>query len=93
MNETSHNQLVKALREVLIDTSAESPLLIKRVPFICSDIKDIKLSMDAMSTKMESLTEIYVTKEAFYPVRIIAYGLIAICMTSLVGAIIYSIIK
>lgn len=37
-----HESLVNALREVLIDDTAEGPLLIKRIPFICSDIKDIK---------------------------------------------------
>lgn len=38
-----HETLVKALREVLVDgESEERPMLIKRIPFICKDIIDIK---------------------------------------------------
>lgn len=37
-----HKQLVSALKEALRDDSEMSPLLIKRVPFICVDIKNIK---------------------------------------------------
>lgn len=34
---TDHDQLISALREVLNDGGG-SPLLIKRIPFICQDI-------------------------------------------------------
>jgi hypothetical protein len=38
-----HETLVKALREVLVDgESEERPMLIKRIPFICKDILDMK---------------------------------------------------
>lgn len=37
----SHSSLVSALREVLTDESG-SPMLIKRIPFICTDILWIK---------------------------------------------------
>lgn len=40
-NGNTHSQLVSALREVLTDTDG-SPMLIKRIPFICNDIRDIK---------------------------------------------------
>lgn len=38
-----HETLVNALREVLVDgESEERPMLIKRIPFICKDIIDMK---------------------------------------------------
>lgn len=38
-----HDQLVAALKEVLSDAETDgSPLLIKRIPFICQDIRSIK---------------------------------------------------
>lgn len=38
-----HTQLVGALREVLVDDDSDSlPMRLKRIPFICTDIKDIK---------------------------------------------------
>lgn len=38
-----HDQLVAALKEVLSDAETDgSPLLIKRIPFICQDINSIK---------------------------------------------------
>ena len=40
-----HEKLVSALKEVLRDNSADAPLLIKRIPFICNDIKDIRNDM------------------------------------------------
>jgi hypothetical protein len=41
-----HGALIKALREVLVDgENEERPMLIKRIPFICNDIRDIKSDM------------------------------------------------
>lgn len=47
MEEKQHNDLVAALREVLTDAE-DGPLLIKRVPFICQDIKEINEKLDAL---------------------------------------------
>lgn len=43
----AHISLVNAFREVLTDEGG-SPLLIKRIPFICTDIGEIKKSQDKM---------------------------------------------
>lgn len=40
-----HAQLVRALKEALITDPETSPLLIKRIPFICQDIREIKTNM------------------------------------------------
>lgn len=37
-----HNELVAALKEALAADTVDAPLLIKRIPFICEDIKQIK---------------------------------------------------
>lgn len=43
-----HTSLVGALREVLSDDNG-SPLLIKRIPFICTDIAAINKKQDKMT--------------------------------------------
>lgn len=46
MEKDLHGQFVAALKEVLSDAETDgSPLLIKRIPFICNDIRDIKSDM------------------------------------------------
>ena len=42
----AHDELVQALREVLTEgEQSEKAMLIKRIPFICNDIRDIKNSL------------------------------------------------
>ncbi len=41
---TMHSVVINALKEVLSDENG-SPLLVKRIPFICNDIRDIKNDM------------------------------------------------
>lgn len=42
-----HDSIVKAFREVFRDGSDDAaPILIKRVPFICEDIRTIKLKIN-----------------------------------------------
>jgi len=43
--EETHKALVVALREALHDDTEEGSILIKRIPVICNDIRDIKNDM------------------------------------------------
>jgi len=44
MNE--HEKMVQALREVLTEgEQSEKAMLIKRIPFICNDIRDINVNL------------------------------------------------
>lgn len=74
--ETEHQQLVTALKEVLMDSEYDgSPLLIRRIPFICKDIQGINLSLEKINTKLDSL-ESYpiVTKLVFGAAGLILLG-------------------
>jgi len=37
--------MVEALKKALNDENPQTPLLVKRIPFICQDIRDIKSNM------------------------------------------------
>ena len=42
---------------------------------------------------MDRFEEIYVTHQEFAPVKVIAYGLVTLCMTGIVGAILAMVLK
>jgi hypothetical protein len=49
-----HSVVTNALKEVLSDETG-SPLLIKRIPFICNDIRDIKKSQTDQGSDMNQI--------------------------------------
>ncbi len=97
IKKTDHDKLVDALRAVLIDDSSDSPLLIKRVPFICNEIKAINEGLKEMNKGFEridkKLDEKFVTKESFWPVKTLVFGMVGIILTGVVMALMVMIIK
>lgn len=85
-----HQQLVAALREVLRDDSVDAPLLIKRVPFICEDIKGINKAIGDINDKLDNK---FVSKESFLPVKTLVYGFVGLMLTGLMVAIIGMVLK
>lgn len=49
--------------------------------------------MEVMSTKIDNLAGNFVTQAEFWPVKTLVYGCTALMLTSLVGAIIYLVLK
>jgi hypothetical protein len=59
---------------------------VTRVPLICQSIVGI-------SQKLESIEENMVTKEVFWPVKVLVYGFVGLSMTAIVGALFALVIK
>ena len=78
------------MRDVLRDDSTESPLLIKRVPFICLDIKNIHTEIQKINEKLD---EKFVNQDQFWPVKSLVYGLVGILGVGVIGAILAMILK
>lgn len=55
---------------------------VTRIPLICQSIKNI-------DTKLEQL----VTKEAFWPVKTLVYGITALMLSGIVGALLMLVIR
>ena len=83
--------LSNALREVF-DMHKESGRFIdiSRIPLICKSIIHMHENIKDINNKLDSK---FVTAEAFWPVRAIAYGLVGIIMVSVVGALLMLIMK
>lgn len=62
---------------------------VSRVPLICQSIVGLDKKMGEIQT---SLDEKYVTKEQFWPVKIVVFGAVAIMLTAILGAIILLVI-
>lgn len=83
--------LSTALKEVF-DMHKESGRFIdiSRIPLICKAIIDMHENIKGINIKLDNK---FVTAEAFWPVRAIAYGLVGIIMVSVVGALLMLIMK
>mgnify|MGYP001584274005 FL=1 len=83
--------LSNALREVF-DAHKESGRFVdvSRVPLLCKSIIDMQGNIKDIINKLDTK---FVTSEAFWPVRAIAYGLVGIIMVSVVGALLMLIMK
>lgn len=53
----------------------------------------IREELNKISVKLDTMTEIFVTKEEFAPVKKLVYGLVGIVLTSVVVAVLALIIK
>lgn len=47
----------------------------------------------AMQKSLDAFEKIYVTHQEFVPVKVIAYGLVGLCMTGIIGALLAIIFK
>lgn len=81
-------------------TDKERFVSTQRIPFICSDIRDIKDSLvmiargqsDAKEKIEEKIDEKYVSKEAFVPVQRIVYGAAGLILITVLGAVVALVI-
>ena len=47
----------------------------------------------AMQKSLDAFEKIYVTHQEFAPVKVIAYGLVSLCMTGIIGALLAILLK
>lgn len=64
--------------------------IITKMAVMANDIEYIKKSLTKIDTKLEGE---YVTKTEFDPVKRIVYGLVAIVLTAVVGALVALVVK
>lgn len=61
------------------------------------DVKELKDGMDILNGRFDKLevamAQMFVTQEAFRPVRNIVYGMVTIILTGVVGAILTLVVK
>ena len=62
----------------------------EKVTNIEGSLVEIKKSIDELVRKID---DTYVTKNEFGPVKSVVYGLVTLILTSVVGAVIYLVIK
>lgn len=83
--------LAEALREVFGENQESHRFIdIARIPLICKSIFDIHENLKSINNKLDTT---FLTKEAFYPVKVVVYGLVGTVMMGVVGAIIRAILK
>lgn len=85
-----HEKLVIALREVLRDDSPDTPLLVRRVPFICADIQGINKSMSDIK---DTLDKRVVTQDQFWPVKTLVYGATGVMLLGVIAALVAIVVK
>lgn len=77
-------------------TDKERFVSTQRIPFICNDIREmkdqmvesVKLQREFQEKLEKRLDDGYVSREAFWPVKTLVYGFVAMILTATVGAII-----
>lgn len=57
------------------------------------EIEFIRAELKSINSKLDSLNGMFVTQDQFTPVRNIVYGLVALIMTSFLGAVIALVIR
>lgn len=62
----------------------------EKVSNIETSLVEIKKSIEELVKKID---DTYVTKNEFAPIKSVVYGLVTLILTSVVGAIIYMVIK
>lgn len=56
-------------------------------------IIELSTLVRVMNAKLDTFTTLYVTKSEFWPVKTLVYGCTALMLTSLVGAILFLVLK
>lgn len=78
-------------------TDKERFVSTQRIPFICSDIKEIREQLTDMvqlqRENQEKLDEKYVSQDQFWPVKTLVYGVVALMLTSVVGALLILVVN
>lgn len=75
---------------IIQDNARNIAVMNERMTGIQNDIADIKDSIKGLVKKID---DTYVTKDEFSPVRAIVYGLVTLVLTTVLGAIVYMVIK
>lgn len=89
-----HDALVKALREAIKDKDPDaSAVLIKRVPFICEDIRSIKTAMNDMKDDAVSKTDFALLKQQSDLTNKLIIGAASIILIAVMGAMVVSVLK
>src|SRR4051794_8123017 len=60
-----------------------------RIPFICDDLHGIHESLKSMDAKLD---EKFVTKEQFFPVRVIVFGAVIIILIAFFSVVVLNVI-
>lgn len=82
--------LTDALKEAFGEHAASGRFVdVSRIPLICKSIIDTNDRLKEIASKLDNA---YVTKEAFNPVKSIVYGLVALILVSVVGALLYMVV-
>ncbi len=83
------HQLVSAFREALKDDDPNAWLLVRRIPVICQDVREIKNTLIIMKDTLENKL---VAKSEFSPIRLIVYGAVMMILIAVFGALLLSVI-
>jgi len=82
------------LRADIREIKANIPKNLERVEEIFDEMKGREEKHDAkVEALIKDIAEHYVRKEEFTPVKSIAFGLVAIAMTGLVGSLVVLVVK
>lgn len=80
-----------------LDNQTSIAVLTERVRNMEGGINDTNKKIDGVITKIDSLIEKvdnkYVTKESFEPVKKIVYGIVALVLTAIIGALISLVLR
>lgn len=53
----------------------------------------LEQKIDNLTDTVNGFSRVFVTKDQFWPVRTIVYGLVAIIMVAVVGTLVYSVLQ
>lgn len=83
--------LADALREVFGEhEDAKRFVDVTRIPLICKSIIDMSKSIEDINTKLDTKL---VNQDQFTPVKQLVYGLVALILVAVVGAVLTIVIK
>lgn len=71
-------------------TESQRALILARVPYICQDIKDMRVAIQGIEANIEDK---FVTRYEFSPVRMLTYGVAGLLLTATIGAMVAAIFK
>lgn len=75
----------EAVFEALSADSGKKYIDVSRIPLICQSIVGIHQSLEDLNTKVDDK---FVTNDQFWPVKTVVYGIVALALLGVFGAII-----
>ena len=91
-------KIAQALRQVFGENVESGRFFdTTRIPFICKDIEGIHETLrdikELMEQKEKDDAQTFVNQDQFWPVKTITYGLVALMLTGIIGAILAIVTK